>query len=130
MSPTDEGFSSDFEVTIAAVLGGVGLDEKSRLSVGRTFFEGEGLIAIDSDKLLHYLWRNSTLKLEVTYSSSSFSQIIRGTSQFTPTSTSSWEDENDGEEEDDEEDDENEVVRSRILAFRTGHTSTPNKQKE
>ena len=107
MSPIDESFSFEPEATVAAVLGSVGLDGEFRLSAGRAFFEGKGLIAIDSDKRLHCLSRNPTFKLEVIYSSSSFSQIIRGTSRFTPISTLSLEDEKNGEDERDEEDNEN-----------------------
>lgn len=74
------------------------------------------MIVIDSDKRLHCLSQNSTLRLEAISFSSSSSQIIGGTSRLTPVSSSSLQDE---EDEDDETDEEDEDVGSRVLALWT-----------
>lgn len=72
---------------------------------------------MDSDKRLHCLLQNSALRLEaISFSSSSSSQIIGGTSRLTPVSSSSLQDE---EDEDDETDEEDEDVRSRVLTLWT-----------
>ena len=85
MSSINEGFSSSPEVTIVVMVGNVNLDRGSGASSGQAFFEGEGLIAMDSDRRLCYLSQNPTLKSEAIFSSSfSFSQIIEGTGQSTP----------------------------------------------
>ena len=72
MSPTEEDFSSKLEATGAVGVDNVGLDREFGTGVKRAFFEGEGLIVIDSDKCLCYFLRNLALKLEV-ISFSSFS---------------------------------------------------------
>ncbi|KAJ9692906.1 hypothetical protein PVL29_011828 [Vitis rotundifolia] len=111
MSSTKEGFSSGLEVTAAIVVEGANLDRGSEAGFGQAFSEGEGLIAMDSYKHLCYLSRNLTLKLEaISFSSSSSSQIIGGTSWPTPTFGSLLEDEEDGEDDEDEADDENREV--------------------
>ena len=119
MSPIDESFSFEPEATVAAVLGSVGLDGEFRLSAGRAFFEGKGLIAIDSDKRLHCLSRNPTLKLEAisSSSSSSSSQIIGGTNRLTPTSALSLEDEENGDDDEDEANNEDKEAGSGVLGL-------------
>ena len=115
--PIEEGSSSKPETIIVVGVSGVGLDGESSPGAERTFFEGERLITIDSDRCLCYLLRNSTLKLVVIYYYSSSSQIIGGTSKFIPISTLSVEDEKD---ERDKKEDENRVVGGEVLAFWTG----------
>ena len=93
------------------------MDGESRPGVGRAFFEKKGSITIYLDKRIHYLSRNPNLKLEVISSSFSSSQIIGGTSWFTPTSTSLLKNEEDREDEGDETNDEDKVAGHRVLAF-------------
>ena len=83
-------FSSKPKTTVAARVSGVGLDGEFGSGVGQAFFEGERSIAIDSDRRLSFLLWNSTLKLEVISFSFSFSQIIGGTSCFTPVLFHRW----------------------------------------
>ncbi|KAJ9678182.1 hypothetical protein PVL29_022924 [Vitis rotundifolia] len=85
MSPTKEGFSSKLEAMATIGVDNVGEDGEFEPGVERAFFEGEGLIVIDSDSCLCYLSWNLALKLEAISSSSS--QIIRGTSWSTLAST-------------------------------------------
>lgn len=116
MSSIDEGFSSGSRMTAAAIVGRAGMDEIARVGSKQAFFEGVGLIVMDSDKRLHCLSQNSALKLEAISFSSSSSQIIGGTSRLTPVSSSSLQDE---EDEDDETDEEDKDVGSRVLALWT-----------
>ena len=117
MSLIEEGFSSKLEATAAVGVDSVGLDGEFGPGVKRAFFEGEGLIVIDSDRCLCYFSRNLALKLEVISFSSFSSQIIRGTSRSTLASTSSLENEDDEEDEGEEVDDEDRVAGSGVLAF-------------
>ncbi|KAJ9693400.1 hypothetical protein PVL29_012252 [Vitis rotundifolia] len=100
MSPIEEGFSFEPKAIVAAGVGDVGLDGEFGPSAEQAFFEGERSIA-----------------LEVISSFFSSSQIIGGTNWFTPTSTSSLEDEEDKEDEEDEADDKNEATRGKVLTF-------------
>lgn len=67
--------------------------------------KGVGLTAMDSDRSLRCLSRNSTLKLEAVSSFSSFSsQITGGTSRLTPTFGSLLEGKEDEEDKTDKKD--------------------------
>lgn len=112
MLPIEEGFSFGSEATAAARVGSVCLDEKSRPGIRQAFFEGKGSILIDMDMRLRCLSRNLTLKLEVLFSSFSSLQIIGGTIQFTSTSASLLEDE---ENEDYGTNNEDRVVGGGVL---------------
>ena len=114
MSSIDGVFSSGSRVTAAAVVSRAGMDEIARIGSRQAFFEGVGLIVMDSDKHLHCLSQNSALRLEAISFSSSSSQIIGGTSRLTLVSSSLLQDE---EDEDDETDEEDEDVGSRVLAL-------------
>lgn len=116
MSSTKEGFSSGPEVTTATMISDVDLDEESRIGSGQAFFEGDGLIAMNSDKRLCCLSRTPTLKLEViSSSSSSSSQIIGGTGRSTPTFGSLLENKDD--EEENEANDENREAGGKVLTL-------------
>lgn len=118
MSLIKEDFSSNLEVTVVVVVGDADLDKGFRASFGQVFFEGEVLIKMDSDRRLHCLSWNLTLKLEIiSSSSSSFSQIIGGTNRVTPTSALSLEDEENGDDEEDKVGDEDREVGSGILSL-------------
>ena len=72
----------------------------------QAFLEGVGLTAMDLDRCLHCLSRNSALKFEAISSSFYSSQIIGDTTWSTHASGSPLEDEEDGDDEDDEADGE------------------------
>ena len=77
-----------------------------------------GIDSVDSDRCLHCLSGNSTLKFEaISFSSSSSSQIIGGINWPTPISGSLLKDKKCEKEEEDEADDEDGEVGSRVLAF-------------
>ena len=96
-----EKFSSDLRVITAIVVEGIGTGKEAEAGFRQAFLERVGLIIMDSNRRLRCLSQNLTLKLEVISSSSSFSQIIRGTTWSNPASGSSVED---GDDESDEED--------------------------
>lgn len=114
MLPTENSFSSNPEVTAAARINNVGLDEESGSSAGQAFFEEEWLITIDLGKCLHCLLQNPTLKLVVISSSSFSSQIIGSTSRLSLVFVSSLEEKKDEEEE---ECDEDAKTGGGVLAF-------------
>ena len=95
MLPTDEDFSSELEMTTIVGVNGVGLDGQSELVARRAFFEEEGSITIDSNKLLSCLSRNPVLKMVVISSSSSSLQVIEGTNRLSNVPVSSLEEEDD-----------------------------------
>lgn len=96
-----EKFSSDLRVITAIVVEGIGTGKEAEAGFRQAFLERVGLIIMDSDRRLRCLSQNLTLKLEVISSSSSSSQIIRGTTWSNPASGSSVED---GDDESNEED--------------------------
>ena len=119
MSSIEEDFSSDLEVTAAAVVGDADLDGGFGASSRQVFFKGEVLITMDSDRCLHCLSQNPTLKLEAisSSSSSSSSQIIWGTNRLTPTFALSLEDEENGDDDEEEADNEDKEAGNGGLAL-------------
>lgn len=119
MSSIEEDFSSGLEVTGAAVVGDADLDGGFGASSRQVFFKGEVLITMDSDRCLHCLSQNPTLKLEAisSSSSSSSSQIIGGTNRLTPTFALSLEDEENGDDDEEEADNEDKEAGNGVLAL-------------
>lgn len=100
MSPKKEGFSFRPEAKTAVGVGGVGLDEESKLDVEWAFFEGKRLIAIDLDRCLRCLMESgSQVGGHLLFFFSS--QRIGDTSRFILASSSSLQDEEDREDEED-----------------------------
>lgn len=122
MSSAEGSFLSNSGVTSAIIVEDVGIGAgvetgSGQAGSGQTLFEGVGLIAMDLNRCLRCLSRNPALKFVAMSLSSSFSQILGGTTRSTPAFGSLMRAEEDEDGEEDEADGEDGGVGGRVLTL-------------